>query len=68
VADAVDIRAQAAAPVTWESLPPAELQRLPEELARVDAVLADPAFFVSFAPYFHPVIGRPSTPDCVWLS
>jgi IS5 family transposase len=32
---------------------------VPEELARVDALLDDPAFF---APYFHPVLGRPSTP------
>ena len=30
----------------WESLLPAELLRLPEELARVDALLDDPAFFV----------------------
>jgi IS5 family transposase len=36
--------------------------RLPEELARVDAVLDDPVFFAPFAPHFHPVIGRPSTP------
>jgi len=36
--------------------------RLPEELARVDALLGDPAFFAPFARYFHPVIGRPSTP------
>jgi transposase, IS5 family len=28
----------------------------------VDALLDDPAFFAPFAPYFHPVIGRPSTP------
>jgi transposase, IS5 family len=35
--------------------------RLPEELARVDALLDDPAFFAPFAPHFHPVIGRPST-------
>ncbi len=46
----------------WESLLPPELLRLPEELARVDALLDDPAFFVPFAPYFHPVLGRPSTP------
>jgi IS5 family transposase len=46
----------------WESLLPAELLRLPEELARVDALLDDPAFFAPFAPYFHPVLGRPSTP------
>ena len=46
-------------PSPWESLLPAELLRLPAELARVDALLDDPAFF---APYFHPVLGRPSTP------
>src|SRR5689334_8594877 len=46
----------------WESLLPAELLRLPEELARVDALLDDPAFFAPFAPHFHPVLGRPSTP------
>jgi IS5 family transposase len=46
----------------WESLLPAELLRVPEELARVDALLDDPAFFAPFAPYFHPVLGRPSTP------
>ena len=46
----------------WESQLPAELLRLPEELARVDALLDDPAFFAPFAPYFHPVLGRPSTP------
>ncbi len=41
-------------PSLWESRLPAEVLRLPEELARVDALLDDPAFF---APYFHPVIG-----------
>ena len=45
----------------WESLLPPELLRLPEELARVDALLDDPAFFAPFAPHFHPVVG-PSTP------
>jgi transposase, IS5 family len=49
-------------PPVWESRLPAELLRLPDELARVDALLDDPAFFAPFAPYFHPVIGRPSTP------
>ena len=49
-------------PSSWESLLPPELLRLPEELARVDALLDDPAFFAPFAPYFHPVLGRPSTP------
>jgi transposase, IS5 family len=51
-----------AGPSLWESLLPAELLRLPEELARVDALLDDPVFFAPFAPYFHPVLGRPSTP------
>jgi IS5 family transposase len=36
----------------WESLLPPELLRLPEELARVDALLDDPAFFAPFAPHF----------------
>ena len=49
-------------PSLWESLLPAEVLRLPAELARVDALLDDPAFFAPFAPYFRPVIGRPSTP------
>ena len=46
----------------WESLLPAEVLRLPEELARVDALLDDPVFFAPFAPFFDPLIGRPSTP------
>jgi transposase, IS5 family len=49
-------------PSSWELQLPAELLRLPDELARVDALLDDPAFFAPFAPYFHPVLGRPSTP------
>ena len=42
---------------------PEELQRLPEELARVDAMLDDPAFFRPFVPFFDPRRGRPSTAD-----
>jgi IS5 family transposase len=49
-------------PSSWEMQLPPEVLRLPEELARVDALLDDPAFFAPFAPYFHPVLGRPSTP------
>ena len=49
-------------PASWESLLPAEVLRLPEQLERVDALLDDPAFFAPFAAYFHPVLGRPSTP------
>jgi transposase, IS5 family len=49
-------------PSLWESLLPEEVLRLPEELARVGALLDDPAFFAPFAAYFDPVTGRPSTP------
>jgi transposase, IS5 family len=46
----------------WESQLPVELLHLPEELAQVDVLLDDPVFFAPFAPHFHPVLGRPSTP------
>jgi IS5 family transposase len=51
----------------WESVLPEELLRLPEELARVDELLDDRAFFAPFAPYFDPRIGRPSTPMETYL-
>ena len=35
--------------------------RLPDELARVDALLDDPAFFAPVASHSDPSIGRPST-------
>ena len=46
----------------WESLLPEEVLRLPAELARVDALLDDPAFFAPFVPFFSLTAGRPSTP------
>ena len=49
-------------PSLWEASLPPELLRLPAELARVDALLDDAAFFAPFAPFFHPVLGRPCTP------
>src|SRR6266571_4553538 len=45
----------------WESLP-AEVLRLPEQLARVDALLDDPAFFAPFVPFFSLTAGRPPAP------
>src|SRR3954447_1069108 len=51
----------------WEAVLPEELLRLPEELARVDALLDDPAFFAPFVPLFDPRLGRPSTPMEVYL-
>ena len=51
----------------WETVPPDDVLRLPEELARVDALLGDPAFFAPFVPFFDPRVGRPSTPMEVYL-
>jgi transposase, IS5 family len=60
--EAIMFRTIGDGPSAWESLLPAEVLRLPEDLARVDALLDDPVFFAPFAPYFHPVLGRPGTP------
>jgi IS5 family transposase len=46
-------------PSLFESALPEELLPLPAELARIDQLLNDPAFF---APFFDPRMGRPSTP------
>ncbi len=54
-------------PSLFESVLPAELLRLPEELGRVDAMLDDPAFFEPFVPFFDPRMGRPSTPMETYL-
>src|SRR6516165_6658896 len=51
----------------WESVLPEEVLRLPDELARVDAMLDDPAFFAPFVPFFDPRMGRPSTPMETYL-
>jgi len=51
----------------WESMLPEEVRRLPEELARVDALLDDPAFFTPFVRFFDLRMGRPSTPMEVYL-
>jgi IS5 family transposase len=40
-------------PSLWESVLPPEVLRLPDELARVDALLDDPAFLAPFAPFFE---------------
>src|SRR6266568_6377730 len=49
-------------PSAWELLLPAEVLRLPEQLARVDALLDDPAFFAPFVPFFSLTAGRPPAP------
>jgi IS5 family transposase len=60
--EVIMFRAIGDGPAAWESGLPAAVLRLPEDLARVDALLDDPVFFAPFAPFFHPVLGRPSTP------
>jgi transposase, IS5 family len=62
VIEAIVFRTIGDRPSPWESLLPPELLRVPQELARVDALLDDLVFFAPFAPHFHPVLGRPSTP------
>ena len=51
----------------WEAVLPPEVLKLPDELARVDALLDDPAFFTPFVPFFDLRIGRPSTPMETYL-
>ena len=46
----------------WDVILPPELLALPNELARVGALLDDPVFFAPFAPYFDARVGRPSVP------
>jgi transposase, IS5 family len=54
-------------PSLFESVLPEELLRLPDELARVDAMLDDPVFFAPFVRFFDPRLGRPSTPMEIYL-
>ena len=61
------LRTRAAQVSLWEAVLPEEVLRLPEELARVDALLDDPVFFAPFVPFFDPRLGRPSTPMETYL-
>jgi IS5 family transposase len=54
-------------PSLWETILPAELLALPDELARVDALLDDPRLLTPFAAHYHPVAGRPSIPIDTYL-
>jgi IS5 family transposase len=54
-------------PTLWDAILPAELPVLPSELARVDALLDDPVFFVPFAVFLDARIGRPSIPMETYL-
>ena len=55
------LRTRAVEVSLWDAVLPDEVPRLPEELARVDALLDDPAFFAPFTPFFDPRLGQPST-------
>lgn len=65
--EAIVFRTVGDQPSLWESILPEQVRRLPEELARIDALLDDPTFFAPFAPLFDPRIGRPSTPMETYL-
>jgi len=54
-------------PTLWDAVLPEQLQALPAELARVDALLDDPAFYAPMAPFFDPSMGRPSIPMETYL-
>ena len=54
-------------PTLWDAILPAEVFVLPQQLARVDALLDDPVFFAPFGPYFDARIGRPSIPMETYL-
>jgi IS5 family transposase len=55
-------RAYGPGPSLWESVLPEPALRMPAELARVDELLDDPAFFEPFRRFFSPLFGRPSIP------
>lgn len=65
--EAIVFRTVNAQPTLWDSILPAELLVLPVELARVDALLDDPAFFAPFVAFFDARIGRPSIPTETYL-
>jgi transposase, IS5 family len=65
--EAIVFRTVGDPPALWEAVLPPEVLRLPEELARVDALLDDQAFFTPFVAFFDPRIGRPSTPMETYL-
>jgi IS5 family transposase len=51
----------------WETILPLGYQDLPKELAAVDALLDDPAFFEPYRARFSALLGRPSIPIETYL-
>jgi IS5 family transposase len=54
-------------PSLWETILPAGILGLPEELAQVDALLDAPEFLAPFTTHYDPVAGRPSIPIDTYL-
>ena len=51
----------------WETILPADLLGLPDQLATVDRLLDDPRFLAPFGNHFAPLGGRPSIPIDTYL-
>jgi IS5 family transposase len=51
----------------WESILPAAVLGIPEELERIDRLLDDPRFFEPYRAFFHQRLGRPSIPIETYL-
>jgi IS5 family transposase len=54
-------------PTLWETILPPGYERLPRELAAVDAVLDDAVFFEPYRAHFSALVGRPSIPIETYL-
>src|SRR6186997_3446226 len=65
--EAIVLRTVGDQPSLFESVLPPELLRLPAELARIDELLDDAAFFEPFGGFFDAALGRPSTPIETYL-
>ena len=65
--ETIMIRTVSPQPTLWESVIPQCLMGLPGDLAEIDDLLDDEAFFEPFWPFFDPTIGRPSVPIVLWI-
>jgi IS5 family transposase len=54
-------------PTLWETILPAAVLGIPEELGRVDRLLDDSRFFEPYREFFHVRLGRPSVPIETYL-
>ena len=54
-------------PTLWETILPANLLTMSEELEHIDLLLEDPRFCAPYRAFFHGRLGRPSIPIEVYL-